>query len=191
MVNISPIRLLKRRFDVSKAIEQLDLHQELWNLHTERTYSTGAHRQVDDIWVRYNDFSKYTGDRSFFVEEHDSIWYPESESVPAVKELVLDLMTEVRGERLGGVLITRIPPGGEVKPHVDGGWHAAYYEKFIIQLAGHPDQAFCFEDHSLSALTGQCYWFRNDVPHWVTNASNVPRMSLIVCIRGANRVEFL
>ena len=187
---LAPIRMLKATFHVDRALEQLAYHPELWNRYTHRTVGYSPHRKIDDIWVRYNDFSKYIGDQSFFADEHDSVWYPDAEKIPAVKELCLDLMAEIRGERLGGVLITRVPPGGEVEPHIDHGWHARYYEKFCIQLAGHPDQAFCFEGHSLSAMPGQAYTFDNSQLHWVKNASNVPRMSLIVCIRGAHRVEF-
>ena len=186
---VAPIRMLKASFRVDLALDQIARHPELWNHYTQRTAGYSPHRKIDDIWIRYNDFSKYIGDPSFFAEEHDSVWYPDAEKIPAVRSLCMDLMAEVRGERLGGVLITRIPPGESVDPHIDHGWHARYYEKFCIQLMGHPDQAFCFEGRSLSALTGQAYTFDNSRLHWVTNASNVPRMSLIVCIRGAHRVE--
>lgn len=184
-----PIHMLKATFHVEHALGEIEKHPELWNHYTHRTFAYGPHRSVDDIWVRYNDFDKYEGNPDFFAGEHDSVWYPDTAKIPAVKELCLDLMAEVRGERLGGVLITRIPPGGGVGPHVDQGWHARYYDKFAIQLMGHPDQAFCFADHQLSAMPGQCYTFDNSQEHWVTNASNVPRMTLICCVRGANCVE--
>lgn len=185
----APIRMLKARFHVDPALAQLASHPELWNHYTHRTAGYSPHRAIDDIWVRYNDFSKYIGDASFFADEHDSVWYPDAQKIPAVKELCFDLMAEVQGERLGGVLITRIPAGGSVEPHIDHGWHARYYDKFAIQLAGHADQAFCFEGYALSALSGQVYTFDNSRTHWVTNESNVPRITLIVCIKGANRVQ--
>jgi hypothetical protein len=191
MAEHPPIRMLKATFHVERALEQLADHPELWNQHTHRTQGYGTpHRAIDDIWVRYNDFSKYIGDRSFFADEHDSVWYPGAEMIPAVVDLVMDLMGEVRGERLGGVLITRIPAGGQVEPHIDQGWHARYYDKFCIQLMGNPEQAFCFHGHSLSALPGQVYTFDNSREHWVTNSSKEVRMSLIVCIKGAHHVEF-
>lgn len=184
-----PIQMLNATFDVSMALEQIAQHPELWNHYAHRTYAGGAHRQVDDIWVRYNDFANYAANPDFFVGEHDSVWYPDSAKIPAVKGLCMELMATVGGERLGGVLITRIPPGGGVEPHVDHGWHAGYYEKFAIQLMGTEDQAFCFDGYTVSALPGQCYTFDNSRKHWVTNSSNVPRMTLICCVRGANCVE--
>lgn len=187
----APIQLLERTFPVDQALREIEAHPEIWNQYRMRTTAYGTpHKEVDDIWVRYNDFSKYTGDPIFFAEEHDSVWYPEAQKIPAVMDLAMDLMAEVRGERLGGVLITRIPPGGEVSPHIDHGWHARYYDKFAIQLMGHSDQAFCFEGYRLSALPGQSYTFDNSRLHWVQNSSNVHRMTLIVCIKGAHRVKF-
>lgn len=185
----SPIQKLWRRFQVVPALQELDRHPDLWNRYGHRTkvYAT-PHSQVDDIWVRYNDYARYTGDPSFFSDEHDSVWYADSDKIPAVKDLCMELMAEVRGERLGGVLITRVPPGGEVAPHIDHGWHARYYDKFAIQLMGNQDQTFWFEEAQLSALPGECYTFDNSKLHAVYNRSDAPRMTLIVCIRGASRV---
>lgn len=163
------------------------MHPELWNRYTHRTQAYGTpHRKIDDIWVRYRDFAEFAEPASFFGEPHDSVWYPESDFMPSVKNLCLDMMGYVRGERLGGVLITRIPPGERVEPHVDRGWHARYYDKFAIQLAGNAEQAFCFHGHQLSALPGEAYTFDNSQEHWVTNASKEDRMTLIVCIKGAH-----
>lgn len=184
-----PIQRLVRMFDIGPAVHELYAHPELWNQYRMRTEVYGTpHRSIDDIWVRYNDFAAYTGDAFFFASEHDSVWYPGAVKIPAVKDLCLELMAEVRGERLGGVLITRIPPGGQVDPHIDGGWHARYYDKFAIQLMGNQDQTFWFEDAQLSALPGECYTFDNSKLHAVYNRSGEPRMTLIVCIRGASRV---
>lgn len=87
---------------------------------------------------------------------------------------------------MGGVLITRIPAGKQVYPHIDEGWHAGHYEKFAIQVKGNKEQAFCFNKESLSPETGDVFWFRNDVPHWVTNFSEEERITLICCIRRAH-----
>jgi hypothetical protein len=90
----------------------------------------------------------------------------------------------VKGERLGGILITRIPPGGICKPHHDRGtWHASYYDKYALQLESHPFQAFHFDEGSYSAMPGELYWFNNQEVHWVTNESPIDRITLIFCIK--------
>jgi len=89
----------------------------------------------------------------------------------------------VGAERLGGVLITKVPAHDSVKPHHDEGWHATYYDKYAVQLASAPGQAFCFEGESFSAEPGQTYSFDNSHTHWVENDSDFDRMTLIVCLR--------
>lgn len=177
--------------DVTEAVLQLRQSPYLWNLYRERTQRPDSpHVDVDDIWVRYRDRTEFElgqRDWSEFNQEHDSVWYPAADKLPAVKNLSYQLMTAVRGERLGGVLVTRIPPGKAVKPHADAGWHAEYYDKFAVQLESHPDQAFYFEDGGYAAAPGEVYWFRNQALHWVRNDSPVDRVTLIVCIRQDRR----
>jgi aspartyl/asparaginyl beta-hydroxylase (cupin superfamily) len=93
-------------------------------------------------------------------------------------------MTMVKGEKLGGVLITRIPPGAVCKPHVDPGWHARHYQKYAIQIEANPQQAFHFAGVSLVTGPGDLYWFDNAHEHWVTNDSDADRVTLIVCIKN-------
>jgi Aspartyl/Asparaginyl beta-hydroxylase len=180
-----PIRLLKTGFDVDQALAEIEAHPEFWNLIPFRREKYGTpHNGVDDIWVRYNAWRNFDGDHQKFNSEHDSEWYPAAYELPAVMDLVFEVMSLVRGERLGAVLITRIPPGGMVAPHIDGGWHAGYYRKFAIQLMGNHDQAFCYDGWELRTNPGDLFTFHNNVSHWVTNESNIHRMTLIICIRG-------
>ena len=172
------IAALPWRFDVGPLAQQLARNPDVWNRHRERTetYAT-PHKAVSDIWVRYGD----TPDAC--ATPHESHWYPCVTQIPAAWSLARHMYRLVGGKRLGGVLITKVPAGGEVKPHVDGGWHAAFYEKFAVQIAGNREQAFQFEGESLSAETGESYTFRNDRLHWVTNPSAEDRITLIICIR--------
>lgn len=179
------IRALPFRYEVAEAVGQLDSQPDVWNRFRHRLDRYGSpHTGVSDVWVRFNDLANLDADPvAFFQGEHESVWYAVAEQLPAVRGLVKQLFNDVSGQRLGGVLITRIPAGGDVKPHVDTGWHAGYYEKFAIQLKGTPEQAFCFEDSQLSALPGESYTFDNSKLHWVTNCSDSDRMTLIVCIK--------
>lgn len=112
------------------------------------------------------------------------MWYPGSAKLPAVRKTVYDVMRAVEGDMLGGVLITKIPPGGRVEPHIDGGWHAGFYGKYAVQIKGNQDQAFCFEEAELRAEPGDLYTFDNSRLHWVTNDSDMDRITLIICIRS-------
>lgn len=174
---------IMKGFNIIPIVAAIQRNPQLWNQYTSRTeHPDSPHRGLDDIWLRYNDYANFDGDREKFNAEHDSVWYPSADLIP-VKKICLQLMAIVGGERLGGVLITRIPPGGKCLPHVDDGWHAKYYEKFAIQLCGDLKQSFNFENESFSAVAGDAYWFDNSFLHWVDNDSDQERMTLIICIR--------
>lgn len=158
-------------------------HPELWDQNTTRTKGYGPHARVSDIWVRYNSIENL--DKGDFNGEHDSVWYPAAKVLP-VRPLLFGLMREVEGERLGGVLITRIPAGANVEPHIDQGWHARYYEKFALQIQAAEGQQFCFEDERLVTRTGDLFTFNNAYTHWVTNASDTDRITMICCIRRSS-----
>lgn len=179
------LKMTEMKFDVSRLKRELDLHPEVWNEIPLRTrhYSHSPHREVDDIWLRYNPLANFDGDWNKFNGPHKAEWYPVTSKIPAAVYLCFDLIRQMKIEQMGAVLITRVPPGKQVYPHVDGGWHARYYEKFIIQIASAPGQSFNFEGESLDARPGECYWFDNAYPHWVLNPTNEERISLIVCVR--------
>jgi hypothetical protein len=154
---------------------------ELFGQHPQRTSAPGSpHHMVSDICVRYNDLANL-GPR--FNQEHDSVWYPAWYALPPLKPLIFQLMDWLEGERLGGILITKLPPGGKVFPHTDSGWHAAYYDKFYIALQNPPGAVFRFPNRDLIARPGDCFWFDNSVPHSVSNDSDQDRLALIVCIK--------
>ncbi|GAA0260617.1 hypothetical protein GCM10009126_27580 [Rhodanobacter caeni] len=183
---LPPIFQIAHGFDVAPLLAQIDAHPDVWNRHTMRTEAYGTpHAKIDDIWVRYNAWENFTGDIAAFNGPHASTWYPVVNDIPAVKPLVFDVMRLVEGEQLGGVLITRVPPGGRVEPHIDDGWHASYYHKIAVQLRGNAEQAFCFDDAELRPMPGDVYTFDNSQRHWVVNESHDERITLIICIRGS------
>lgn len=171
------IKLLDCGLPVSHIHWALQEHPELWNQNPGRTESPDSpHHGLDDIWAR---FAAPGVDGS---NPHDAVWYP-SADVLGVKHLCHDIMAAVKGTRLGGVLITRIPAGGRVKPHTDPGWHARFYEKFAVQITSAPGQKFCFEGEELETKPGDLYWFDNSNLHWVENQTEYERITMIVCVR--------
>lgn len=179
------IRRLWSETPVKEIHDQLLACPELWNQHTARTKAY-AHTDISDIWVRAHHESD---DLAKFSLPHESVWYPCINKLDAIVPIVFNIMRMVEGEHLGGLLITKIPPGGAVHPHVDNGWHAEFYQKFAVQIAGNEQQEFHFEDRSLKTVTGDIFTFNNQLKHWVTNDSDEDRITMIVCIRS--RLDFL
>lgn len=175
--------------DVAPVLSQLDAHPELWNSQSLRKAAPGSpHSQMSDIWVRYNDPSRIDlANREAFNDEHIPVWYPAWKALPALRPLVLGLATEVQAEMIGGVLITRIPPGEGIAPHVDRGWHVDYYDKIYLSLRSAPGADFVCEHEGrierLNPHPGDVYLFDNRKRHWVENNSDEDRITLIICLR--------
>lgn len=184
--------------DVSQLKAEILSHYEEFDKYNQRrVFENSPHAQMTDIWARYNDINPFLEKGSLvgFEAEHDSVWYPVIEKIPAVKKVVFDLMSKVDGERLGGVLITKLPVGGHIERHTDAGWHAQYYDKFFVPIQIQEGAVFGFDDGDIHAKEGEAWWFDNSNPHWVTNNSKCDRIGMIVCIRtekykdkNANRI---
>lgn len=178
------IGALPFRFDPQPLLGELAAHPEVWNEITHRTeHPKSPHREVSDIWLRYNDLANFHGDMRSFNGPHLSVWYPVIEKLPSARALAYELVRHLKSEALGGILITKVPAHKQVYPHIDQGWHAGHYQKVGLQLQGNAEQAFCYEDGELSALSGESYWFDNHVLHWVRNNSDEDRITLIITLR--------
>lgn len=173
-------------FDVSELHKAL-LKSDAWDLYPQRRMGASPHAQMVDIWARFADISD--GDLSKIGVPHESVWYPCADSLGDLKRICHAVFEYVGGEYLGGVLITKLPPGGEIFPHVDTGWHAAEYEKFHLTVAAPNGSAFWFEDGKIESVPGDVYWFRNDVVHWVKNDSKDERISVIICVKTSQFEE--
>lgn len=174
---------------VGPLVEELLARPGLWDINTLRkTVGDKPHARMSDIWVRYNDFTRYDPERpAAFNDEHVPVWYDAWNLLPSLKPIVHSLMAMVEGEMLGGVLITRIPPGQGIGRHVDRGWHVEYYDKFYVSLKSAPGADFVCEQggvtERLNPKPGEVWLFDNRKPHWVENNSMEERITLIVCIR--------
>lgn len=164
--------------DIAPLVAQIEAQPELWNQYNYRK-GLDPHLEMSDIWVRYNDI-KNLGPR--FNDEHEAVWYPAYHALPYLKQLIFPLLAKVEGTRLGGVLITKIPPGCEIKPHIDRGWHVDKFDKFYISLKSQPGANFCSGNEVLCPKAGEIWRFDNRLAHWLKNESAEDRMTLIVCI---------
>jgi mannose-6-phosphate isomerase-like protein (cupin superfamily) len=165
--------------DVLPLLLSLQLQPELWNRDSLRKEAPGTpHSAMDDIWVR---FAKGQED---FPKPHFAEWYPAYYRLPALRQIIFALMARVEATHLGGVLITRIPPGGVIEPHVDTGWHPEFYNcKLYVVLQSNPQCVFRVEDEKVAMRPGDVWRVDNTKEHEVVNAGETERMTLIICAR--------
>lgn len=169
---------------VAPVLQELDAHPELWGQYTERTSAPGSpHADSQDIWLRFRDRSELT-EPARYGEPHFPVWYPAAALVPSIKPLIHDLMHYVKAVALGGCMLTRLPPGGRILPHVDDGWHALHYntKAYIILRANPGCLNHCGNEMALMAA-GEAWLFNNLVLHSVENWGGTERVAAIITMR--------
>ncbi len=168
--------------DVTAAKNELMANYHLFGEFNARKEAGPVHADMSDIWLRYGDINNMieSGDYSKIADEHDSLWLKD---LPECKKLCFKVMGMVDGERLGGVLITKLPIGGKILPHKDSGWHAEYYDKYYIPILNGKGAVFGFESGEIDPDYGDVWAFDNSFTHWVENKSDKERIAMIVCIK--------
>lgn len=171
--------------DFTKLLLRVQQHPELWNQNTLRTlHPTTPHSDVDDIWLRFNDLTIHE-DLHGVVNDHENLNYPAWWILPEAQDIAYNLMAFAKGQRLGRVMISRLPPGKRILPHEDGGSCADYYDRFQVQLQSLPGCIFRAGDETISMATGDIWWFQNAKEHEVVNNSADDRYAMVVDIRVA------
>lgn len=176
-----PLSLLPYRFDPAAINAELAAQPDLWDRDPERRIAPGSpHREMTDVWVRCIDKANIEG----FNGPHEARWYPAYWAVPSLRPVIFDVMRAVQAVRLGGVLITRIPPGGEIYAHKDAGWHPEYYNTKIYAVLASNDRCVNWaEDMTVCMAPGECWFFNNLVEHGLRNEGETDRVSLIIVMR--------
>lgn len=180
------MKLFKRiheGLDVAPMLAELEAQPELWDAHPERRTAPGSpHAGMRDIWVRARDYADVAVPNAF-REEHAPVFYPAWRALPSIQPVVWSLMASTQTVQLGNVLLTRIPPGGRIAPHVDSGWAPEWFNaKFYVVLQSQDCVNRCLAE-SVRMKAGEVWGFENRVTHSVENLGDVDRISLIVTLR--------
>lgn len=159
---------------------------DLWNQNKFRTsFPNTPHVDVDDILIRFSDPAK-CDTTSNVIGDDTPIWHEAAHKLPQVKPIVLDLMRRVDAYELGRVLITRLPPGGRILPHVDndGSYvRTADRVRYHVVLQGLPGSLYRTGDETVCMRTGECWLFNPLLEHEVLNNSTDDRVHLLVDVR--------
>lgn len=181
---MTAFQLIAEDIDVAPLLAQLEACPELWGQHQGRSREGSPHYGIPDIWVRYRAWDEIT-EPAKANEPHFASFYPAWYDLPAIQEIAFRLMTKVRATYLGGILITKIPAGKQVKPHTDkGGWHAHNMPlKIYVPLQSNPDCVNYCGDSSLYMKAGEAWSFDNLLLHSVVNNGAEDRITAIFCFR--------
>jgi Aspartyl/Asparaginyl beta-hydroxylase len=176
--------LLGAGIDVSALNLELYRQSELWNQHRARTNGPGSFTDTDDIWCRFRPAHELVSPESY-VERFDLVWYPAWHALPHLRPIVFGLMARCEAVQLGGVLITRVPAGRQVKPHDDRGrWHPEWFAtKAYVPLMTNNRCVSTCDGESVVMEAGSAWAFDNLKTHSTVNDGNSDRVTLIVSLR--------
>lgn len=162
---------------------------ELWKEDTYlRDYPQGPFKEIESIMLRFPVKGVLESEEELqkhltAYDQHESIDYPAYALLTEARPIVMGLMSQVGGERLGRVMINKISPGGRIFPHADTPAHAEYYDRFHVVLQSAPGVDFRCGDEHVYMGVGDVWWFQNLEEHEVINNSAVDRIHIIIDIR--------
>ena len=170
--------------DIQPLLLSLYRQSSLWNTHPFRTeVADSPHREVSDILLRLQPLDGRSTDKRECVD------YQAFATLPHARRFVYALMAQVEGERLGRVMITRLPPGGQIYPHEDIGTTPLhydtepYYSRFHLVLQADDKSIFQCDQEYVQMKPGEVWWFDNSKTHAVYNDGQIDRIHLIIDIK--------
>lgn len=170
--------------DVAPVLAQLAAHPDLWDRDPERTaLPDSPHAQASDIWIRFRAKSELT-EPAKYGEPHFAEFYPAWYELTALRPIVFRVMARMQAVYLGGILITRIPAGAKILPHVDRGWHPEFMnaKAYVIFQANERCINRC-EDEAVIMRPGEAWLFNNLVTHSVDNDGDEERLVMVMTMR--------
>lgn len=174
--------------DITPLLYALHRQPWLWNADPVRsTFPGSPHHAVSDILLHFNTGPAYSPRATAPTSDsdHECSPYPAWWALPEARALIFPLLTAVHGTRLGRVMITSLPAGAEIPPHIDSKAQTDYYTRHHIILA-HPqwDCWFLAGQETVCMRPGECWAVDNSVLHGVVNHGDTARLSLIVDIHS-------
>lgn len=176
-------RLLHVGLDVAPILAELDAAE--WGAHAERKERDGtAHGDMTDLWVRY--FPRDTlHEPADYNRPGQCVFYPVWDKLPSLHRVVWGLMASQRSVEMGGILVTRLAPGGRILRHSDrGAWHAGRYncKCYVVLEANARCVVECDGDEQVFR-PGEIFEFDNLRPHSMSNDGTTMRTTAIICLR--------
>lgn len=172
-------KMVDAGLDVSPLVNALHNNPMLWDaMNLRTTHPMTPHKQASDIVIRFN---KLTDDPLDVIDDNDCYWYPATSMLP-VLPYIYHLQSLVMGDRIGRSVITRLHPNKMIEPHIDQGSPVSYYQRFHLCLQNVIGSKFIIGDESFEPIAGDLFIVANQIPHWVDNASDTDRLTLIIDI---------
>lgn len=175
-------RQIAAQVEIESLLREIEAAPSLWNEFNLRTTHPGTvHGAASDIWIRFNDVTKYKPENLYQItEDLDCKYYPPHVYLPRTMEITRGLMNLLNVENLGRVIITKLPVGQCIDPHIDEGAYARFYKRYHVTLKNEAGSIFRCGDEVIEPKAGDIYWFDTSKKHEVINNSTADRITLII-----------
>lgn len=168
-------RCLDARVDIAPLLAEIDAQPEAWLVDTSRQSQLRVQRETNAIPLRIADPARSLGRRRWDV--HATVSTPLAAQFPRIMGF-LENLAQSRQADLCRVRLVRLPPGGQVYPHIDRGQYYKPRDRYhlVLRSAGSLMQA---GDEQLRWRAGELWWFDNKQTHSAANDTGEDRLHLI------------
>lgn len=184
--------LLTDRLDVSKALASVLGVPGLWHERTFRQRAQ-ANSETECIFLRYQTATQQelygyntSNEWEAIARGLECVDLPEYFMLPAIREIVQQIQWLTCSDRLGRVILVKLPAGKRVYPHSDSGNYANYYQRICIPLLSEPGNVMREGDEVQYMKPGEAWFIDLDVEHEAENLSDQDRITLFVDVKPAS-----
>jgi quercetin dioxygenase-like cupin family protein len=164
--------------DVEPLLAAIEAKPELWQLNTTwKDSKTPTFRQTDSIHLR----SPLKGSEG--EDLYECLEQPAYKMLPESKRVIANVIHKVGAERIGQIVIDKLPAGESILPHSDVGGMAPYYNRFHVVLKTNPNVLFRSGNEWCHMGKGEVWWFDNAKVHEVQNRGDCDRIHMIVDLK--------
>jgi len=180
---------------IAPILDALHFQQDLWDKRTFRQ-NARANAETECIFLRYQNASQE--DLHFFNTAPKFNWeamhrglecvdLEEYDRLPEVRPVVNAVMAVVGAERLGRVILVKLPPRSRVYPHNDAGNYADYYQRICIPLQSLDGNFMREGDETVYMRPGEAWFINLEVEHEAWNDSDDDRITLFMDVKLRDR----
>lgn len=165
--------------DTAPLLAKIAEHPQLWETgHARQQYPGSAHAAAEAIILRWaTDRTLEGAFRCLECEDLD----PARMLMPEVARITNNVYDRVGFVKYTGrSMITRLPPGGRILPHMDEGLYADVYDRFHVCLDADEGSIFRCGTETVHMAPGDIWWFNHKREHEVINGGARPRIHLIL-----------
>ncbi len=165
-------------FDPASIMREID-QENLWTRSPRVTYEGSAQRETEDIILR-GPVGRHIDDLAILHQQIECEDYPAMEVMLETRELVSEIFVHAKGEKLGRVILAKLPPNAVVHPHADEGLVPETYLRYHAIINSGFGSWFLAGRHAMNLITGQVCLVNVRLQHAVVNLSDEDRIHLIV-----------